>query len=600
VKESTRNLLQQIGVVTAIAFIFYLFFHFGKFGYHFYWPVLWEMNPTYKEIFGIWLLNGLIMTLKITVISTGIALVMGTIFGIARLSSFKPMYALATAYVEFFRNTPLLVQLFFWYFAFPMLLPEDMQAFVNAHNLEFWAATIGIGIYTGSFVAEIVRAGIQAIPHGHIEAALSTGLSGAQLLRHVVLPQAFRIIIPPLGSEFLNNMKNSSLAMTIAVGELCWQSQQIESFTFRGFEATTAASLIYLSLSLTISIIMNSINHHLRVGQARQLSPLDRFFGLLFRPVYLAGRGIGAVIGKGKEIFRLGEYAPTREEGVYASLWSRLSGHLWQGYLIFIRVLFVALFVGLIAVIGIMLYTFNWSIVWVNLRSLLLWTFPNGGPGEIFHGMGGLTLSIILASIALVVSFVIGLFIGLGRLSRNALISTPSILYIEIIRGNPLIMVIFWVYFFSPIVTGMQINVFWSATIAFTIFSGAYLAEIVRAGVNAIPKGQIEAATASGLSYYKTMRHVVLPQALKIMIPAIVGQFISLFKDTSLAYIIGVFELTTVAQTLNKRLMIYPFEIYTSIAILYFICCYSMSFVAQRLETKYTPARQGYRSAMKP
>jgi polar amino acid transport system permease protein len=600
VKESTRNLLQQIGVVASLALVFYLFFHFGEFGYQFYWPVLWEVNPTYKEIFGIWLLRGLLMTLKITVISTVIALVMGTIFGIARLSGFKPMYVLATTYVEFFRNTPLLVQLFFWYFAFPMLLPATMQEFLNAHNLEFWAATIGLGIYTGSFVAEIVRAGIQAIPHGHIEAALSTGLTGAQLLRHVVLPQAFRIIIPPLGSEFLNNMKNSSLAMTIAVGELCWQSQQIESFTFRGFEATTAASLIYLSLSLTISTIMNTVNHHLRVGQARQLSPLDRFFGLLFRPFYLTGKGIGALIGKTKEVFHLGEYAPEREEGVYASLWERFAGHLWQGYLVFIRVLFVGLFIGLIAVVVLMIYSYQWSVVWTNIRSLLIWTFPSGGPGEIFYGMGGLTLSIVLASIALVVSFFIGLFIGLGRLSKNALVSTPSILYIEIIRGNPLIMVIFWVYFFSPIITGMQINVFWSATIAFTIFSGAYLAEIVRAGVNAIPKGQIEAATASGLSYYKTMRHVVLPQALKIMIPAIVGQFISLFKDTSLAYIIGVFELTTVAQTLNKRLMIYPFEIYTSIAILYFICCYSMSFVAQRLEAKYTPTKRGYRSAMMP
>jgi polar amino acid transport system permease protein len=594
VKQSTKNLLQQFGVVAAIVFILYLFFSHVKFGYQFYWPVLWEVNPTYKEIFGLWLLRGLVLTIKISIISTGIALVLGTIFGIARLSSFRPMYALATAYVEFFRNTPLLVQLFFWYFAFPMVLPEDIQAFLNSHNLEFWAATVGLGIYTGSFVAEVVRAGIQAIPHGHIEAALSTGLSGSQMLRFVILPQAFRIIIPPLGSEFLNNMKNSSLAMTIAVGELCWQSQQIESFTFRGFEATSAASLIYLSMSLSISTIMNTINHHLKVGQAKQLTALDRFFGALFRPFYLLGKGIGTLIDRIKQVFHLGEYAPVHEEAMYASLWARFSEHLWTWYLIFIRFLFVGLFIGVVAAVGLMIYSYNWTIVWANIRSLLFWTFPNGGKGEIFHGLGGLTLSIILALISLVVSFFIGLVFGLGRLSKNALVSTPSVLYIEIIRGNPLIMVIFWVYFFSPIVTEMQIDVFWSATIAFTIFSGAYLAEIVRAGVSAIPRGQIEAATASGLSYYRTMRFVVLPQALKLMIPAIVGQFISLFKDTSLAYIIGVFELTTVAQTINKRLMVYPFEIYTTIAILYFICCYSMSYFARRLEIRYTPAKKGY------
>ena len=271
--------------------IFLLFKH-AHFGYDFYWPVLWEVNPTYKEIFGLWLLKGLLLTLKISLISTGIALVMGTIFGIARLSRFTPTYAFATAYVEFFRNTPLLVQLFFWYFAFPMVLPEDMRTFLNEHNYEFWAATLGLGIYTGAFVAEVVRAGIQAIPHGHIEAAVSSGLSGAQMLRHVILPQAFRIIIPPLGSEFLNNMKNSSLAMTIGVAELCWNSQQIQSFTFRGFEATSAASLIYLSVSLTISLIMNSINHHLAIGPSKQLNTIDRIFALIFKPLLLLTRAI--------------------------------------------------------------------------------------------------------------------------------------------------------------------------------------------------------------------------------------------------------------------------------------------------------------------
>jgi polar amino acid transport system permease protein len=591
-KESAKTTLQQIGVLGAVILAVFLLFKHAHFTYDFYWAVLWEVNPTYKEIFGLWLIKGLILTLEISLISTGIALVMGTIFGIARLSRFTPTYALSTAYVEFFRNTPLLVQLFFWYFAFPMVLPEGLRDFLNEHNYEFWAATFGLGIYTGAFVAEVVRAGIQAIPHGHIEAGVSSGLTGAQMLRHVVLPQAFRIIIPPLGSEFLNNMKNSSLAMTIGVAELCWNSQQIQSFTFRGFEATSAASIIYLSVSLSISVIMNSINHHLAIGQAKRLNTMDRFFALIFRPVVIACSLISALFTAFKRTFRLGEYAPVHEEALYASLWERAAARIWQVLVFSTRILFVLLFVGLIAVIGVMAYTYNWQVISSSIKPLLIWTFPNGGPGEFFHGLGGLTLSVILAAIALVVSFFIGLFVGIGRLSKNPLVSTPSVLYIEVIRGNPLIMVIFWVYFFSHFVTGVQMNVFWSATIAFTIFSGAYLAEIVRAGVSAIPRGQIEASTASGLSYFQTMRHVVLPQALKIMIPAFVGQFISLFKDTSLAYIVGVFELTTVAQTLNNRLMIYPFEIYTTIAVFYFVCCYSMSRVARRLEIRYTPTRK--------
>ena len=595
-KPSIKTSLQQIGVVGAIIIGISLLFKHAHFGYDFYWPVLWEINPTYKEIFGLWLLKGLVLTLKISLISTAIALVMGTIFGIARLSRFTPTYAIATAYVEFFRNTPLLVQLFFWYFAFPMVLPEDMRTFLNEHNYEFWAATVGLGIYTGAFVAEVVRAGIQAIPHGHIEAAVSSGLSGAQMLRHVILPQAFRIIIPPLGSEFLNNMKNSSLAMTIGVAELCWNSQQIQSFTFRGFEATSAASLIYLSVSLSISLIMNSINHHLAIGPSKQLNTIDRIFALIFKPLLLLTRAIASIFTASKRIFKLGEFAPVREEALYASLWERFAKQLWQVFVFMAKLFFICLFIGLICLVGIMIYRYNWHVISSILKSLLIWTFPYGGPGEIFHGLGGLTLSVILAFIALVVSFFIGLFIGIGRLSKNQFVSTPSVLYIEIIRGNPLIMVIFWVYFFSHFVTGVQMDVFWSATIAFTIFSGAYLAEIVRAGISAIPRGQIEAATASGLSYFRTMRHVVLPQALKIMIPAFVGQFISLFKDTSLAYIVGVFELTTVAQTLNNRLMIYPFEIYTTIAVLYFLCCYSMSRFARRLEIRYTPTTKGSRS----
>ena len=595
-RDSTKNLLQQICVICAIIVAVFLLFKHAHFDYKFYWAVLWEVNPTYKEIFGLWLLRGLLLTLEISLISTGIALVMGTIFGIARLSRFTPTYAIATAYVEFFRNTPLLVQLFFWYFAFPLVLPESLNTYLNAHNYEFWAATCGLGIYTGAFVAEVVRAGIQAIPHGHIEAAVSSGLTGAQMLRHVILPQAFRIIIPPLGSEFLNNMKNSSLAMTIGVGELCWNSQQIQSFTFRGFEATTAASLIYLTVSLSISLIMNSINHHMAIGQAKRLNTVDRFFALVFRPVLLLGKAISSIITALKRILGFGEFAPAHEEAIYASIWERLAGKIWQVLMLSARVLFVFLFIGLICLLGLIVYRYNWHVISSNIKSLLIWTFPHGGPGEIFHGLGGLALSVILAFIALLVSFFIGLFIGLGRLSKNPLVSTPSVLYIEVIRGNPLIMVIFWVYFFSHFVTGVQMDVFWSATIAFTIFSGAYLAEIVRAGVSAIPNGQIEAATASGLSYFRAMRHVVLPQALKIMIPAFVGQFISLFKDTSLAYIVGVFELTTVAQTLNNRLMIYPFEIYTTIAVLYFICCYSMSRFARRLEIRYTPTKKDYGS----
>ena len=587
--ESWKRPVQQFSVVAGLALVIYLFFTHIDFGYQFHWAVLWEVNPTYEEVFGVWLIRGLLLTIEITLISTVVSLLLGTFFGIARLSDFKPLYWFATVYVEFFRNTPLLVQLFFWYFAFPLGLPEAFREFLYDHNYELIAATGGLSIYTAAFIAEIVRAGIQAIPKGHLEAAASSGLSRIQALRFVILPQAFRIIMPPLGSELLNNMKNSSLAMTIGVADLCWQAQQIESFTFRGFEATTAATVIYLSLSLIISMLMNSVNHHLEIGKKKDLSLLDKTLGLLVRPVFLlVGGGVTGTQWVWKRV-RPEREKPLEVEATYLSTGTALLERLMRFLSVAGKGMFLVILCGLLVAIGYGLFGFNWGVVGDNFRALLIWTFPHGLGGEIFHGLGGLSLSIVLAFIGLTASFAIGLAAGLGRLSQNPLISTPSVLYIELIRGNPLIMVIFWVYFFSPIITGMQMDVFWSATIAFTIFSGAYLAEIVRAGVKAIPPGQMEAATASGLNYFKAMRFVILPQALKMMIPAIVGQFIALFKDTSLAYIIGVFELTTVAQTVNNRLMIYPFEIYTTIAVLYFICCYSMSMVARNLERKYTP-----------
>ncbi len=542
-------------------------------------------NETYGLVFAVELMKGLWTTLQITLISSGLALVLGTLFGLGRLSAFKPFYYAASSYVEFFRNTPLLVQLFFWYFALPMGLPETWREWVFDHNFEFWSATVGLSVYTGAFMAEVIRAGMQSIPKGLLEAAYSSGLTYFQALRTIILPLAFRAIIPPLGSEFLNNMKNSSLAMVVGVAELCWQSQQVESLTFRGFEATTAASVIYLGLSLGISAILNMINLRLRIndGHTRKKGlglflgnilfwPFEQFWSLLTFSVGIMGTEKAGLTYTGTRLV----WKKIRTAGITAILFAGRWG-------------FVALLAGLLYELGLGLTHFNWSVIGENLQSLLLWKFPSNDPNDVLWGMGGLSASIAMAVIAISISFGIGLLVGLGRVSRNLVVRIPCTLYIEIIRGNPLILVIFWVYFFIPIFIKSYLDVFWSATIALTIFTGAYLAEIVRAGIQNIPRGQVEAAYGTGLSYTTTMLSIILPQALKQMIPAIVGQFIAIFKDTSLAYIIGVMELTFVAQGLNNRLMIYPFEIYATVAVLYFICCYSMSIVAARLERRLTP-----------
>jgi His/Glu/Gln/Arg/opine family amino acid ABC transporter permease subunit len=228
---------------------------FGLFGlsYEFRWSVLWvEPHVT-------WLLNGLSTTLRLAAISWVIAVLLGIIFGAMRTVSFRPVRAVATFYVEFFRNVPLLVWLFFWYFGAPEVFPEVIKQWFIRHGIEFWSAVAAISIYHGARLSEVIRSGIQAIPKTQLEAGLSTGLSMIETYRLILIPVALRLIVPPATNESLNLLKNTSLAMTIGVAEITFATRQIETYTAKAVEALTAAALIYLVLCLTISTIMNKI-----------------------------------------------------------------------------------------------------------------------------------------------------------------------------------------------------------------------------------------------------------------------------------------------------------------------------------------------------
>ena len=201
-------------------------------------------------------------------------------------------------------------------------------------------------------------------------------------------------------------------------------------------------------------------------------------------------------------------------------------------------------------------------------------------------GLGGFTGGTLrLAVPAIVLGFVFGVFVGLARLARARAISVPATLYVEFFRGVPLVMVIFWIWFIVPQLLRMPIPEYGVALTAFVIFESAYFGEIVRAGIQSVPRGQVEAATALGLTRAQTMRFVVLPQAIRNMVPSLVTQMIVLFKDTSLASIIGYVDLTKAAQIVNNR-EIRPFELYLFIAVVYWVCTYSMSQVARRFERR--------------
>jgi len=201
-----------------------------------------------------------------------------------------------------------------------------------------------------------------------------------------------------------------------------------------------------------------------------------------------------------------------------------------------------------------------------------------------FLGIGAFTGGTLrLAIPAIVLGSLLGTLVGLARLSGSRWVYGPATVYVEFFRGVPLVMVIFWFWFLIPTLMGKSLPEYFVALTAFVIFEAAYLAEIVRAGIQSVPRGQVEAATATGLSKRQLMRHVILPQALRNMIPALVTQFIVLVKDTSLASIIGYVDLTKAAQIVNNR-EIRPFELYLFIAVIYWLCSYSMSRYASRLE----------------
>ena len=222
----------------------------------------------------------------------------------------------------------------------------------------------------------------------------------------------------------------------------------------------------------------------------------------------------------------------------------------------------------------------DFTVVAKNLNFLIL----QGLLG--FGSFAGGTLR--LAIPAIVLGFILGIFIGLGRIERSPWIRIPAAIYVEFFRGVPLVMVIFWFWFIIPTLLGMALPEYGVALTAFVVFEAAYLGEIVRAGIQSVPRGQVEAATATGLTPAQTMFYVILPQALKNMIPALVTQFIVLFKDTSLASIIGYVDLTKAAQIVNNR-EIRPFELYLFIAVVYWLCTYGMSRYARYLERRLTP-----------
>jgi polar amino acid transport system permease protein len=225
----------------------------------------------------------------------------------------------------------------------------------------------------------------------------------------------------------------------------------------------------------------------------------------------------------------------------------------------------------------------DFDVVWRNLDFLVVGGLLGLGR------FGGGTLALAIPTILLALA--LGVFVALARLSPFAPLRWLATGYVELIRGVPLVMVVFWFWFFIPIATGRPLPNYWVALIAFVIFEAAYIGEIIRAGIQSVPRGQVEAARATALSYATIMGSVVLPQATRNMLPSLVNQFIILFKDTSLASIIGYMDLTKAAKTVADQ-QLRPFELYIFIAVVYFAFAYSLSLASRALERRLAAGRR--------
>lgn len=217
---------------------------------------------------------------------------------------------------------------------------------------------------------------------------------------------------------------------------------------------------------------------------------------------------------------------------------------------------------------------------------LLIGQYPNGP-------LGGLAITLALSVLGIMLAFPLGLMLALGRISTLRVLRWPATAIVYVARGVPLIMFIFWMYYFVPALIGRPVSGFTTMLVTLVVYQAAYLAEIIRAGIEGLPPGQMEAGRSLGLSYMQSMRKIILPQALYNVVPSMLSQFISTIKETSLGYVIGVNELTFAANQVSTTLLTKPFEVYAILAGIYFCLCFSLTQVARHLEGRVLARRSG-------
>jgi glutamate/aspartate transport system permease protein len=237
-------------------------------GYNWHWQVLLENEPGGTGSYLQYLIVGLGWTLATALVAWVLALVIGSVVGTLRTTRITWAVRLGNLYVEVFRNIPLIVQMFLWFFVMPELVPKAVGDWIKQMPPPWGSyvpAVLSLAIFTSVRIAEQVRAGVNSLPRGQRMAGVAMGLTEAQTYRYVILPQTFRILLPPLTSEFMNVIKNSSVALTIGLLELTGRARAMQEFSFRVFEAFATATVIYLLVNLVVVLAMRALERKVRV-----------------------------------------------------------------------------------------------------------------------------------------------------------------------------------------------------------------------------------------------------------------------------------------------------------------------------------------------
>lgn len=606
-------------------------------------PIAYSPSDTFARA----ILVGLLNTLRVSALAIVGATLLGFALGLARLSGNPVLRAPARIYIELVRNVPLLLQLLLLYAVLLMGLPTVSEAWqpvagvivsnrgiavasfasvptITRFNVvggwqlstELVTLVCGLSLYSAAYIAEIVRAGLQSVAVGQREAALSLGLKPVQTFQRVVLPQALRAILPPLGGWYLNTVKNSSLAVAVAYPDLVSVIDTLINQTGQAIEGVALIIAAFLTINLTISALLGMYNAWLNrfpaaAGTTQPAAHEVSSFRTLFAnpsraAVSLVLLAIGACIGWRvvdwlivSAAFRGGAEACHRVTG---ACWPFLA----ENYRLILfgvypaneqwRVVIVLLlFTGLVAASFVQrLWNVRLAGLWL-LGLVAMLVLSGGGVFGLApvaaDKWSGLPLTIALASTAVLAGFPLAILLALARRSHVAIARVVATCFIELMRGTPLVGLLFMAAVTFPLLlpSALEIDSFARVQIALVLFTAAYMAESIRAGLQALSPGQVEAASSLGLKYLQTLRHVILPQALRTSLPSLVNTSISEVKNTTLVLIVGMFDLlqTTRLALVQVEWRPYFVEAYGFTAAVFFVICFAMSQLSRRIERQW-------------